>query len=95
MFDYKKIRNCFVILALFLGAFVLHLAMINGVIVLSLINETLGKVLSLCGINGIYVTEKPGYMFPLYVAYIFLLIIIACGLTFLLQSSLKSFKTKS
>ena len=46
-------------------------------------------------LDGIYVTEKPGYMYPLYVAYIFLLIIIAFGLTFLLQSSLKSFKTKS
>ena len=69
--------------------------MINGVVVLSFINETLGKVLSLCGINGIYVTEKPGYMFPLYVAYIFLMIVIACGLTFLLQNSLKNLKTKS
>lgn len=69
--------------------------MINGVIVLSFINETLGKVLSLCGINGIYVTEKPGYMFPLYVAYIFLMIVIACGLTVLLQNSLKNLKTKS
>ena len=68
--------------------------MINGVIVLSFINETLGKVLSLCGINGIYVTEKPSYMFPLYVAYIFLMIVIACGLTVLLQNSLKNFKTE-
>lgn len=69
--------------------------MINGVIVLALINETLGKVLSLCGINGIYVTEKPGYMFPLYVVYIFLMILISCCFTFLLQNSLKNFQSKS
>ena len=34
------------------------------------LGEVLGKVLSVCGINGIYVTEKPNYMIYVYVLYI-------------------------
>lgn len=90
----SKIRNCLSILLLFLGAFTLHLIIANGTSILILMNETLGRVLAICGINGVYVTEKPDYMFPLYVTYIFLMIIFACVATFVLQKILEKIVLK-
>jgi hypothetical protein len=90
----SKRRNCLSILLLFFGAFILHVVTVNGASILIMMNETLGRVLAICGINGVYVTEKPAYMFPLYVTYIFLMIIVSCAITFLLQKFLSEIMLK-
>jgi len=82
------------VLLLFFGAFILHVVTVNGASILIMMNETLGRVLAICGINGVYVTEKPAYMFPLYVTYIFLMIIVSCTITFLLQKFLSEIMLK-
>ena len=66
----------------------------NGVLILTVINETLGRVLAICGINGIYVTEKPSYMFPLYVLYICMMVLFGTVLTVLLKQIVEKIAVK-
>ena len=68
------------------GSFTMHLLSIYFGVFLAQLNNTIGKVLTLCGINGIYVTEKPLYM-PLIYIFIFILLTwsLVC-LTFFIKS---------
>ena len=91
----NKVRNCLSLLLLFFGAFILHLTIGNVASILIYINETFGRVLSICGINGVYVTEKPDYMFPLYILCVFFMIAVACAATFLIQKLLVEIVCKS
>lgn len=54
----------------------MHMISIYSGVLVSHLNNTIGRVLTLCGINGVYVTEKPGYMLWISLG-IFLILVIA------------------
>lgn len=64
---------------------VLHLFFIEASSFLYILNYTLGKVLAICGLNGIFVTEKKAYMWPLYLFYTSGMIVIGTFLTVFLK----------
>lgn len=58
-----------------LGSLGLHLAFVQASAILFNLNIIFGKVLAICGLNGIYVTEKPMILWIIYPAFITVLII--------------------
>ena len=68
------------------GSLSMHLLSIYIGVFLTQLNNTIGKVLTLCGINGIYVTEKPLYMPLIYIFIFTLLTVSLVCLTFFIKS---------
>jgi len=58
-----------------IGSLGLHLFFLQASTILFNINIIFGKVVAICGLNGIYVTEKPFILWVIYPIYIMILII--------------------
>jgi len=67
------------LLAIF-GSLGLHLLFVQASAILFNLNIIFGKVLAICGLNGIYVTEKPVILWVIYP--VFIIIVIAAGSAF-------------
>ncbi len=69
-------RQIFTLVTLaILGSLGLHLVFVQASAILFNLNIIFGKVLAICGLNGIYVTEKPMILWIIYPAFITVLII--------------------
>ena len=77
----SKGRSIVLISMAILGSLTLHLLFVQGSAILFNINIIFGKVLAICGLNGIYVTEKPFILWLLYP--IFILVLITAGTIFI------------
>jgi len=86
----SKLRLLLFLLWLFPTGLLLHLIFIDATILLSMVGDTFGKVLAICGINGIIVSEKPGYMWAIYLSYMTLITILGVWLTIMLKNSIES-----
>ena len=87
---FNKLGLTLFMLLLFPAGLLLHLIFIDVSILLSLVGDTFGKVLAICGINGIVVSEKPGYMWAIYLLYMTLTTILGVWLTIMLKNSIES-----
>jgi len=67
------------------GSLAMHLLSIYFGVFLAQLNNTIGKVLTLCGVNGVYVTEKPLYMPLIYIFIFSLLTFSLVCLTFFIE----------
>ena len=86
----NKLGLILFMLLLFPAGLLLHPIFIDVSILLSLVGDTFGKVLAICGINGIIVSEKPGYMWAIYLLYMTLTTILGVWLTIMLKNSIES-----
>ena len=77
----STLRLSLFLLSLFPTGLLLHLIFIDATILLSMVGDTFGKVLAICGINGIIVSEKPGYMWAIYLSYMTLITMLGVWLT--------------
>lgn len=77
----RKGRSIVLISMAILGSLTLHLLFVQGSAILFNINIIFGKVLAICGLNGIYVTEKPVILWLLYP--IFIAVLITAGTIFI------------
>ena len=77
----SKGRSIVLISMAILGSLTLHLFFVQGSAILFNINIIFGKVLAICGLNGIYVTEKPKILWLLYP--IFITVLITAGTIFI------------
>ena len=69
-------RQIFTLVTLaILGSLGLHLLFVQASAILFNLNIIFGKVLAICGLNGIYVTEKPMILWIIYPVFITVLII--------------------
>ena len=66
-------RSIILVMLAILGSLALHLLFVQGSAILFNVNIIFGKVLAICGLNGIYVTEKPFILWLLYPIFIFFL----------------------
>jgi|GEM_PF-1879591 len=63
-----------------IGSLALHMLFFQASAILFNLNIIFGKVLAICGLNGIYVTEKPVILWVIYP--VFIIIVIAAGSAF-------------
>ena len=82
----NKLGVILFMLLLFPAGLLLHLIFVDASILLSLIGDTFGKVLAICGINGIIVSEKPAYMWAVYLTYMLVTTILGTWLTIMLKN---------
>ena len=68
-------RSIILVMLAILGSLALHLLFVQGSAILFNVNIIFGKVLAICGLNGIYVTEKPFILWLLYPIFILFLTI--------------------
>lgn len=73
-------------LLIFPAGLLLHIIFVDASTLLSLIGDTFGKALALCGINGIVVSEKPAYMWAVYLTYMLVTTILGIWLTVMLKN---------
>ena len=66
----SKGRSIVLISMAILGSLTLHLLFVQGSAILFNINIIFGKVLAICGLNGIYVTEKPFLFYGFYTPFL-------------------------
>jgi hypothetical protein len=86
----SKLRILLFMLLLFPAGLLLHLIFVDASILLSVVGDTFGRVLAICGINGIIVSEKPGYMWAIYLSYMTFITILGVWLTIMLKNSIES-----
>ncbi len=79
------------IVVIFLSGLLVHILCVDAIIVLTVVDQVLGKVLTFCGINGITVTEKPAYMWIVYITYIFTMIVVGFWLVLLMKNMIEKF----
>jgi xanthosine utilization system XapX-like protein len=72
------------LLAIF-GSLGLHLLFVQASAILFNLNIIFGKVLAICGLNGIYVTEKPIILWVIYPVFITILIIAGAAFTWIVK----------
>ena len=77
----SKGRFIVLVMLAILGSLALHLLFVQGSAILFNVNIIFGKVLAICGLNGIYVTEKPFILWLLYP--IFILVLTTAGTIFI------------
>ena len=70
----SKGRSIVLLTLAILGSLALHLLFVQGSAILFNVNIIFGKVLAICGLNGIYVTEKSLILWVLYPIIIMFLI---------------------
>ena len=81
-------------LLIFPVGLLLHLVSVDAVTILYLIGNVFGRVVAICGINGITVSEKPTYLIAVYFFYISLVIGLGFWFTIFLKNLIEHIFTR-
>ena len=68
-----------------IGSLALHMLFFQASAILFNLHIIFGKVLAICGLNGIYVTEKPVILWVIYPVFITILIIAGAAFTWIVK----------